>query len=223
MERPIQVVALRGTAKRPIYEFNGVRYYWKPPGYYKTHARGHEQYLHRAVWVANHGAIPSGHEIHHKDGCRGNNDPENLSLLTVHEHHSGHMAEPCRMEASRRNMQRAIRGAAEWRKCNPEAARAIGKKGMAAARDKLRGDPVEMVCEQCGGNFTGYTNYAGQKFCSPACQSAFRRASGVDDEERVCCICSAPFRVNRYSKTQTCSRACCGKKQSRTKRVQYRS
>lgn len=223
MERPVQVMAYRRTAKHPIYEFAGVRYYRKPPGYYKTHSAGHEQYLHRAVWIANHGSIPDGYEVHHRDGDREHNDPENLDLLTIYEHHSGHMREAGRVERSRENMRRAVAGAAKWRKQNPEAATTIGRKGMAAARDKLRGAPVELRCAQCGEMFGSYANYTEQKFCSPACQSAFRRASGVDDEERTCCICGAAFRVNKYAPTQTCSRGCRGKKQSHTKRVQYRS
>lgn len=43
------------------------------------------QLVHRLVWIAFNGAIPSGLEINHKDRRRGNNALENLELLTHRE------------------------------------------------------------------------------------------------------------------------------------------
>jgi len=42
--------------------------------------------VHRACWVAYHGAIPDGHVVHHLDGNPANNDIENLSCVSHGEH-----------------------------------------------------------------------------------------------------------------------------------------
>ena len=36
---------------------------------------------HRVVWELHNGAIPSGHQIHHRDGNKLNNDIGNLELV----------------------------------------------------------------------------------------------------------------------------------------------
>lgn len=45
---------------------------------------------HRLVWFEHHGDIPAGHEVHHKDHDRSNNDIGNLELLTEAEHQAEH-------------------------------------------------------------------------------------------------------------------------------------
>lgn len=41
----------------------------------------------RRIWeIANNKKIPSGYEIHHIDGNRKNNDPNNLKLVSIEEH-----------------------------------------------------------------------------------------------------------------------------------------
>ena len=49
--------------------------------------------------------------------------------------------------------------------------------------------PVERKCEQCGGEYTDFTLRENARFCSNKCKSAWRRASGVDDEDRTCIVC----------------------------------
>lgn len=46
------------------------------------------------------------------------------------------------------------------------------------------------------------------KFCSNNCKSAYRRKSGVDNEERICKICGEIFITNKYSKAKVCSKKC---------------
>ena len=51
---------------------------------------GGEQYLHRAVWKKDHGKIPKGYEVHHKDHDTLNNNISNLALVKSGEHQGMH-------------------------------------------------------------------------------------------------------------------------------------
>lgn len=67
----------------PQVEWNGRLWSVDRTGYYR-HAKG--QLLHRAVWEAAHGPIPSRLEIHHRDGNRQNFALANLEAVTRSEH-----------------------------------------------------------------------------------------------------------------------------------------
>lgn len=41
---------------------------------------------HRRLWEERNGKIPEGHEIHHKDHDRANNELDNLMCLPAREH-----------------------------------------------------------------------------------------------------------------------------------------
>ena len=47
--------------------------------------------LHRLIYEECFGSIPKGFCIHHKDGDKTNNNPDNLMLLSKSNHHSLHM------------------------------------------------------------------------------------------------------------------------------------
>jgi len=64
------------------------------------------------------------------------------------------------------------------------------------------------ICKHCGGAFLIRWPYKPKLFCSNACKSAARRASGVDDIERSCPRCGKTFLANCYSKQIHCSREC---------------
>ena len=69
----------------PHVIFNGEKYTLRNHGYYgKT--RGSRSLLHRDVWGAANGPIPSGHDIHHRDEDGTNNALENLECLPKAEH-----------------------------------------------------------------------------------------------------------------------------------------
>jgi len=68
-------VALRRPKDRSAIVYRGVNYKKYYHGYYMS---GHGKRLHRAVWEDNYGTIPEGHDIHHLDGDKENNDPSNL-------------------------------------------------------------------------------------------------------------------------------------------------
>jgi HNH endonuclease len=64
-----------------------------PKGYRRISVNGRLWLEHVLVWERTHGrSVPAGHDVHHVDGDKLNNDPSNLLLLTKLEHkriHSG--------------------------------------------------------------------------------------------------------------------------------------
>ena len=154
-----------------------------------------------------HGEIPPGHHIHHRDGDPLNNAPDNLECIAPAEHVRLHYDDERRQRA-REHIARIAPLAAEWHRSDD------GRKWH-------REHPpvvvvVERECEQCGKRYEA-ADRGVNRFCSNACKSAWRRASGVDDEDRVCVECGEGFRTNRYSKTVTCSPACAGRRSGRAR------
>jgi NADH:ubiquinone oxidoreductase subunit len=72
-------------APLPFVDFNGERYTVRNTGYYGR-TRGKRTLLHRDVWEASNGPIPSGWDIHHIDNDKTNNAVENLECLPKSEH-----------------------------------------------------------------------------------------------------------------------------------------
>jgi len=69
--------------------WRGVVYTLRENGYF-ARTTGDRSYLHRDVWEACNGAIPAGHDVHHIDENKKNNDPSNLDLHTRSAHGSRH-------------------------------------------------------------------------------------------------------------------------------------
>ncbi len=172
--------------------------------------------LHRAVWQFFRGDIPAGHHVHHKNNDPGDNRIENLELLSTKDHIGQHMRE---YFSDEENYVRACENleairflAGKWHasKEGREWHRQHGRKFCAARSD------LECVCKQCGNAYTapagvgkGYQN----KFCSDACKSAARYASGVDNVRRKCERCRKSFVANKYSRQRFCSRSCSSQRQ----------
>lgn len=53
-------------------------------GYYRTRVNGKILYNHRIVWFLQYGIWPEG-DVDHIDGCRNNNHPGNLRVVTRSE------------------------------------------------------------------------------------------------------------------------------------------
>jgi hypothetical protein len=174
-----------------IQEFQGRRYYLCGKYFQRDGDR-----LHRVVWEAANGRpVPDGFHVHHDDEDRANNQPGNLVLLPGGEHISLHSR-----GVSRTLSALAYERAAEWHR-SPEGRE--WHRRHAAPLHRLS----DAVCEQCGKEYR--TQDMGRnRFCSNACKSAWRRATGADHVERVCPACGKAYRVNRYSKSKTCGREC---------------
>jgi len=195
----------------PESEHRSDRVYFTPGIADKTNGVGR---LHEEIWKAEHGPIPTGNHIHHVDHDPLNNDLSNLACIAGAEHHRHHAGSESRQRllnsSEWRDHLSAIRPiAAAWHS-SPEGVEWHREhaRRMMADRPKRPG-----VCDQCGDAFVSKLPL---RFCSNACKSAWRRASGLDDETRACDRCSESFTVNRYSKTKYCSRSC-GSKSHRTK------
>ena len=174
----------------------------------KNHG-GHILYLHREKYKQEFGLTEEqikGHEVHHIDKNKDNNDIKNLQLLSRDEHLKIHII---RSEDSHRHVCKVC-GRTYWSsvstsmdicdRCNPEYATG-GSNNII----------IKKICEYCGTEYeTKGVNRNRSKFCSNKCKSAWRRASGIDNEERVCIRCGNIYTVNKYSAGKICRR-CSGK------------
>lgn len=68
------------------------------------------------------------------------------------------------------------------------------------------------ICEWCGEEYESSSNVAHkQRFCSEKCKMKWRRANGLDREERICLYCGKTFTCNKTLPTKFCSKHCAGK------------
>lgn len=191
----------------------------KKTGYYLSaqYFEGRRKRLHVYVWESLNGPVPEGHQIHHKDFDKNNNEPENLVCLTEHEHQSIHMQWRMkeRPELMEKFQQAGIAKASGWHAS--EAGHNWHKKHYESMKDRLY-EKHEEVCSNCGKPILVTGRKWERYFCSNNCKSAFRRKSGVDNEERECVVCGSKFTANKYSRQQTCSRECGTIKSNQTKK-----
>lgn len=62
-------------------------------GYERQRIDGKVQYVHRIVWEREHGPIPDGYHVHHKNEVRHDNRLENLELVDGRRHNRDHTRE----------------------------------------------------------------------------------------------------------------------------------
>lgn len=187
------------------------RRYYKPSA--RDKLRGAEA-LHREIWKSEHGPIPEGYQIHHKDGDSGNNSLLNLECVTVEQHQARH---PYRApEGHAKHLSKIRPLAAKWHRSEAGREWHSGHAKEALAKRVQNG-----ICECCEKEFILVGCIRRGKFCSNACKAKHRRESGADDVDRLCAICGGLFRASRYSKVKCCSRECGRKSLSRTRRERF--
>lgn len=137
-------------------EWRGRRYFRQRGGHYADSGSG---LLHRHVWIAEYGDIPAGHDIHHIDEDKTNNEPSNLTPLTK----GGHSALTQRSLATRGEhpfQQETPAERSEW------ASKRAAKKWAEA-------EPKQWACTVCGGSFASRATRA--LYCSEPCRADARR------------------------------------------------
>ncbi len=164
--------------------------------------------LHEEIWKEANGPVPAGCEIHHADFDPLNNDVDNLVCLTVHKHKEAH-AERGRARSqsaeAQAHLERIRPLAAEWHR-SPEGI--AWHREHAAAQGFGQAEFRDGICDNCRRPYRTSKPGGNDRFCSNACKSAWRRAHGLDDEQRTCANCGCEFTVNKYSKTHCCTREC---------------
>lgn len=164
-------------------------------------------FAHRWVWINYNGPIPKGCHIHHRDRDKGNNDINNLELMSRSAHLRLHSKDESRIKHAREMAEKYRPLTTKWH-ASPEG-KAWHK--FHALKCKFgKNDPVLYKCDTCDKNFKS-SKLSNTRFCSNACKSKWRRDAGLDDVERICQLCLKIFMTNKYKKTKFCSHSCCCK------------
>lgn len=194
-----------------VVEWNGRRYRRYPESarrsdsvYFYRMGKGRTFTLHRDVWEFHNGPIPDGAHIHHRDGNPLNNDIGNLDCLSAKQHRDEHPWDEDRKRRQSALLERIRPLTKEWHASAEGRAKHRELGGLAYQRFV----PVAKDCAHCSTRFEPSKIGNLDRFCSNKCKSAWRRASGVDNEQRQCAHCGASFECNRYSGTKACSRSC---------------
>lgn len=180
-------------------------------GYYLSSRKtdiGRAERLHRYVWRFYNGDIPNGYHVHHVDENKAHNDIDNLSLIPKREHLALHGNERWERESEwmKKNLkENAVPASKAWHAS--EEGRAWHSVHGKKVADSI--EPKTYVCEYCHKEYKA-VNTGRNRFCSGACQSAFRRKNGIDNEKRVCVICGKEFYAGKYTHNRTCSKQCKG-------------
>lgn len=168
--------------------------------------KGRPDYLHRVVWEDVNGPIPEGFDVHHLDEDPENNEAYNLEALSRQDHRILHWEslKEDEKESVRANLiENAVPAAAQWHR-SVEGRKWHSDKAKLEIPNRVH----ELACEQCGREVQRVGVIQKGRFCSNACKSAHRRASGADDVEQKCPVCGGAFKINKYRKAETCGRTC---------------
>ena len=186
--------------------FQGIKFFeykGRSAGYFRNRK---SQLLHRAIWAATYGEIPGGYTIHHIDGNHRNNDITNLECMSRSEHGKHH----ARVESAKKHLESIRPLASLWHK-SPEGRRVASVLFKEAWKKRT---PQTYTCKRCAKEYQSLKRSNGPTFCSGACRTADRVASGKDDIDATCVECGKAFRKNRYVKAITCSRSCGARRRS---------
>lgn len=181
-----------------IQEYKGKRYFLCGFYFQRKGIR-----LHRLVYEDYFGEIPSKHHVHHKDGNRANNDPQNLELMQASQHMSMHMNTEERKAYGRMHIERIRPKAIEWHKS--KAGKEWHQKHYKNVTAKAIYKKIAKSCQTCGKLYETI-EHGRNYFCSNACKSEWRRRSGTDDVITVCTNCKTEFVTNKYVPRKYCQK-----------------
>lgn len=163
MQKETFVLDGRTFTRYPDAEARNMRTYWC------TYIKRRAVTLHRYLWEREHGPIPAGYVVHHKDLDSSNNVLSNLELLPRGRHQALHASQPTerQKEASRKAAEftRAWHGTPEGIRWHSEHAR------QAAAKR----EPQPATCRQCGKVFMTLCSNGRAAFCSNHCSYRWHR------------------------------------------------
>lgn len=115
--------------------------------YKRIRIEGKEFFVHRLVWEMEHGPIPIGHVVHHRDGNKHNNAIDNLECIPRSQHCAHHQHEE--------------RGTPEYSAMKSRAAKA---RPLHAYK-----------CAHCAIDFMAVSvASASRRFCSKRCKNAMK-------------------------------------------------
>lgn len=204
-------------------QLDGISFYRHPESkrraerhYFRSKPNGGERHLHRYIYAKNHGPIPPGCHIHHKDGNSLNNELKNLICLTASDHNKEHAEDESRKQLLARNSEKMTarwKAEQEWRKTTPEgqdfAAEVVQK--MQAGQKLARGK-FTITCEQCGKEkqMSGTREGNAPRFCGKPCRlAAWKIENGYAHHEREFqCEHCGKSGVTKKALKRFCSRKC---------------
>ena len=182
-------------------------------GYYRNNAT--RKGLHVATWEHHNGPVPKGHEVHHVDHDKNNNQIGNLECLSAGEHKIRHWLEDdgTKLRAVRANIAKATEAARAWHAT--EAGREWHRQhAQQHGFGKTTG--VLKQCEHCGADYVDSSAGQRGRHCTKACKAAARRASGVDNTTTTCKSCGDLFTHDKNQPRDFCCRSCAQRARHRT-------
>jgi hypothetical protein len=164
---PSSITRKRPNVKHECQVFNGVRFYRTPDRGYFARRTPNIVYMHRVVYEAVNGPIPDGWHVHHINGDKGDNRPENLAAMPAFNHLSLHAnsSKWVGSEANKQQLREAAVKAKDWHK---------SEEGLAWHAEHGRRTwegrkPVAAVCTVCGADYeTFYPKTS--RFCGKRCK-----------------------------------------------------
>jgi len=156
--------------------------------------------LHREVWKFYKGEIPKGFIVHHIKEDKSKNQIEDFELMIRAKHVLHHIKKrkPIPITKQCREAANKWHGSEDGRKWH--------NKHYENTKKNLQ-KKIERECSWCGEIFESKRKNV-DVFCSGKCRTASRKASGIDDIEKICEVCSKFYMANKYSKVKTCSKIC---------------
>jgi hypothetical protein len=188
-------------------KYFGKKFYQQKDGYWANMMPIH---AHRWVWINHFGAIPQGMDIHHKDGDKGNNEIENLEMLSRSDHLKRHRQEG-RFDLDQRREQ--LKEARKWMKTEEGRKK---QSEMAKESHKTR-KLFDLKCDYCCVAFKSKQPWT--KFCTPKCYMRNRRKLKCDLVTKNCLICNIEFITGKWAKHKFCSCSCSGKYSAKLRKI----